>query len=205
MNMIAKQRQYQRGEIVGSVDLAKLFGPLQVPISPRCWYILNVHPHREFKVMKTFRQRNISAWLPLNTSRQSVMRYRRGFEYQSMQNVTSPLITGAILIPDFEANGERWKDIDGVIGIYHMDECFPRLLPKDIEDLRHIEAIGNTPKSKRERLFEVGQLVRVVSGPFRSFCGVVERFDSKRRLTVGVEIFSRITPTELSEDEIESI
>jgi transcriptional antiterminator NusG len=200
-----QQRDYFRGEIVGTVDLMRIYGPLDVPVSPRRWYMLQVYAHREFKVMKAFCQRNISAWLPLIKTSQQVTRYRRSYEYLSQQNVTLPLISGVILIPDFEANGGRWQTVEDIIGIYHMDQCVPFLTPAMLNDLRNIEAIGNTPKSKRAHKFEIGELVRVTSGPFRSFCGRVERFDSKGRLSVGVDIFSRITPAELSEDDIEAV
>jgi transcriptional antiterminator NusG len=200
---VTEQRIYKIGEFVELVDLSR-FGPLEVPI-PRLWYILRVHQHREFKVMKTFRQRNISAWLPLLTSMQDVTRYRRGFEYVQRRNVTSPMISGVIIMPDFEIAADRWCDVDGVIGVYRMHECTPFLTPKDVEDLRNIEAIANTPRSKRARAFEVGQLVRVVNGPFREFCGSVERLDSRTRLTIGVKIFGRITPSEFSESDIEAV
>jgi transcription termination/antitermination protein NusG len=152
-------------------------------------------------VMKTFRQRNISGWLPLITTQQDVTRYRRGFDWIERRSVTSRLIRGVILVPDFE---DGWRGVDGVIGLYRMGPCIPHLTPKLIEDLRNIEAIANTPKSKRAHLFEKGQLVRVVNGPFRSFCGRVERFDSKGRLSVGVEIFGRITPAQFADSDIEA-
>lgn len=201
--MMVDQRLYKKGEFVELVDLSQ-FGPLEVPI-PQRWFILRVHPNREFRVMKTFRRRNISGRLPTLTSMQDYTRYRRGYEWIERKNFTSPLITGGILIPDFEVDSGRWRDVDGVIGIYRMDECTPYLTPKLFNDLCNIEAIGNTPKSKRERLFEIGQLVRVINGPFREFCARVERFDSKGRLSVGVEIFGRITPAELSEGDIVAV
>jgi transcriptional antiterminator NusG len=71
--------------------------------------------------------------------------------------------------------------------------------------LRNIEAIGNTPRSKRERKFAIGELVRVANGPFKSFAARVERFDSKGRLNIGVEIFGRITPIDIDESDIEKV
>jgi transcriptional antiterminator NusG len=159
--------------------------------------------------MKEFVRRNISAWLPMLTSPQertrTEYRFGRRHEWVERRNVTSPLITGAVLVPDFEMNAERWRDVPGTLGELRFGDFIPSLTSKLIADLRNIEAIGNTPKSKRERHFEIGQLVRVVNGPFRSFCGRVERFDSPGRLSVGVEIFGRITPTELGEGDIETV
>lgn len=204
---MTEQRLYKKGEFVGMVDLSQFAGPIDVPI-PKRWYMLRVFPNREFKVMKTFEQRGISGWLPLLTTMQTVTRYRRGFEYIHRQNVISPMISGVIIVPEHEVANDRvhrWREVDGVIGIYRMDECVPFLTPAHINDLRNIEAIGNTPKSKRARLFEIGQLVRIVNGPFRDFSARVERFDGKGRLSVGVEIFGRITPAEFDESDIEAV
>jgi transcription termination/antitermination protein NusG len=193
--------EYLKGQIVGYVPVGEA---LAVPL-PQRWYVLRTHPSREFKVMKAFRLRNISAYLPVMTVVQQFRRFKRGYEWIERRNVIVPLISGGILIPDFEEWRESWKGVDGVINILKFGDWTPSLTPKLFDDIRRIEAIANTPKSKRERLFELGQLARVVNGPFRSFCGRVERFDSKTRLSVGVEIFGRITLVELDESDIEAV
>jgi transcriptional antiterminator NusG len=192
---------YYKGQIVGYVPIGD---PIAVPL-PQRWYILRTHPNREFKVMKAFKLRNISAYLPRMTSMHEFRHYHRGFEWIERRNVVGPLISGGVLIPDFEAKIEIWKGIDGAIGLLRFGDFTPYLTPKLFKDILNIEHIGNTPKSKRERLFEIGQLTRVMSGPFRGFCGRVERFDSKGRLSVGIEIFRRITPVVLEQSEIEAV
>lgn len=209
MNMTVRHPGYIRGERVGTVDLAELFGPLQVPVVPDRWVILRVAPNREAKVMKEFNRRNISAWLPTMTSPQektrNVVRFGRRIDRVERRNVVSPMILGGVLMPEFEFNLERWKAVDGTFGLLRFGEWAPRLRPCDIEALRRIEAIANTPKSKHARLFEIGQLVRVVNGPFKSLCARVERLDSPGRLSVGVDLFGRITPAELGESDIETV
>jgi transcriptional antiterminator NusG len=201
--MMVEQRLFKKGEFVEMVDLAQ-FGPLEVRI-PKKWYVLKLHPNREAKVMRTFRQRNISAYLPTITSSQTVTQCRRGFDYQIQRNVSLPLFPGLLFIPDFEFDEKHRYEVDGVIGLLRFGDWTAFLTPKLFFDIRCIEAIGNTPKSKRERAFEIGQLVRVVNGPFRSFCALVERVDSGSRITIGIEIFGRITPSVVSESDIEAV
>lgn len=203
MNQTVRSRDHVRGEIVGYVDLDQLHGPREVPAVPERWYILRIHPHMQLNVMRTFRQRNISAWLPMQTETRSVSRYNRGYEKVIEQRVRSPLICGAIIVPDFEVRLGRLYDVDGVIDVMRVGPCVPVLKQSDIDDLRRIEEIGNTPKSKRERKFELGELVRVKHGPFAFFCGQVERFDSGTRLSVGLQIFGRVTPISIEESDLE--
>lgn len=52
--------------------------------------------------------------------------------------------------------------------------------------------------------FQVGDLVRVVDGPFNTFTGVVSEVNEERKkLTVMVKIFERKTPLELSYMQVE--
>lgn len=191
----------QIGQIVDYVPEAEA---ISVPL-PKFWIIRRTAPNREFKIVRRAAQLGLSCYCPTITARREFRRLKAGYEWIERRNSVSPLITGAILIPDFDIDAKAWKSVDGVMGILRFGDFVPTLTPKLLSDIRRIEAIGNTPKSKRERDFEVGQLVRVLSGPFKDYSGRVERFDGTGRISIGIEIFSRISPATLDQGDIEAV
>jgi transcription termination/antitermination protein NusG len=101
--------------------------------------------------------------------------------------------------------------------LWHMIRAIPRVLgfiggtghtPTAISDkeaqgiLRRVEEGVSKPKPKV--LFEPGEVVRVIDGPFADFNGVVEEVNyEKNRLRVAVLIFGRSTPVELEFGQVE--
>ena len=68
--------------------------------------------------------------------------------------------------------------------------------------MQRVEEGAEKPRPKT--IFEPGEMVRVVDGPFNDFNGVVEQVDyDKSRMKVAVLIFGRATPVELDFAQVE--
>jgi transcription termination/antitermination protein NusG len=68
------------------------------------------------------------------------------------------------------------------------------------------EAAAASPKSKIKVDFDIGDTVRVTSGNFATFTGIVEELDHDRsRAKVSISIFGRSTPLELSFEDVERV
>ncbi len=66
------------------------------------------------------------------------------------------------------------------------------------------EAAAAAPKTKVKVDYDIGDTVKVVSGNFATFSGVVEELDyDKNRVKVSISIFGRATPLELGFEDVE--
>jgi len=111
---------------------------------------------------------------------------------------------GYILLK-MELNDETWhivKETSKVTGFVGGNAPFP--IPDDevFKITRRMEEGAEKPRPKV--LFEVGETVRVIDGPFLNFSGVVEDVKpDKGKLRVTVTIFGRATPVELEFMQVE--
>ena len=120
---------------------------------------------------------------------------------------------GYILIEADLTNGELEHtilSIPGVIGFLGSDEGKDKNrkpVPLRLAEVNRI--LGKLDESETEEAalavpFVVGERVKVMDGPFKTFSGTVrEIFDERKRLNVVVSIFGRETPVELNYTQVE--
>jgi len=113
---------------------------------------------------------------------------------------------GYVLV-EMEMTDETWhlvKDVPKVMGFIGGTADRPAAISQKEADaiLNRVQEGADKPRPKV--LFEPGEMVRVVDGPFNDFNGVVEEVDyDKSRLKVAVLIFGRSTPVELEFHQVE--
>ena len=115
---------------------------------------------------------------------------------------------GYVLI-EMDMNDNTWhlvKDCPRVMGfIGGTPENPAPITPKEADTiLNRLNTNENKPRPKT--LFEPGEVVRVVDGPFADFNGAVEEVHyEKSRLRVAVMIFGRATPVDLEFNQVEKV
>jgi transcriptional antiterminator NusG len=108
-----------------------------------------------------------------------------------------------------ELNDASWhlvKDTPRVMGFIGGKADKPAAITdKEAElILQRMDDSVEAPKPKT--LFEPGEMVRVIDGPFNDFSGTVEEVNyDKSRLQVAVLIFGRSTPVELEFGQVEKV
>jgi transcriptional antiterminator NusG len=165
------------------------------------WYILQVHSGFEDKVKTTLEERIKNEALEelfgdILIPREQVVEMVKGVRKTSARK----FFPGYILIL-MELNDLTWhaihENMPRVVGFVGNDEN-PLPLP-DEDAAKIIGRIHDGSESPRPKvIFEVGEVVRVIDGPFANFQGVVDEvFPEKGRVKVMVSIFGRETPVEL--------
>src|SRR5579872_7406759 len=113
---------------------------------------------------------------------------------------------GYVLV-EMEMDDQTWhlvKSIPKVLGFIGGTSDKPAPITGKEADMILYRVHDSSEKPKPKVLFEMGEVVRVIDGPFADFNGVVEEVNyEKNRLRVAVLIFGRSTPVELQFDQVE--
>jgi transcriptional antiterminator NusG len=166
----------------------------------RAWYILHTYSGFEEKVKSAMQERVKKAgqeemFGEILVPTEQVVEMIKG----SKRTSSRKFFPGYILL-NVDLNDETWhtvRDTPKVTGFVGND-----LHPEPLTDDEAMKIIGRIKdgavKPKPKVTYDVGDVVRVIDGPFSNFQGVVETvYPDKGRVRVMVSIFGRETPVEL--------
>jgi transcriptional antiterminator NusG len=106
-----------------------------------------------------------------------------------------------------EMDDETWhlvKEVPKVLGFIGGSSDKPAPITEKEADQILNRVKEGVDKPRPKVLFEPGEVVRVIDGPFNDFSGVVEQVNyDKSRLQVAVQILGRSTPVELDFSQVE--
>lgn len=167
----------------------------------RQWYILQVHSGFEGRVKATLEERiardGLEAFFgEILVPTEQVVEMIKGARKTSSRR----FFPGYMLV-SMDLNDTTWHTIHDnmprVVGFVGDDKN-----PTPISDEEAGKIIGRiqdgSDKPRPKVIFDIGETVRVIDGPFANFQGVVDEvFPEKGRLRVMVSIFGRETPVEL--------
>jgi transcriptional antiterminator NusG len=172
------------------------------------WYIVHTYSGYESKVKTSLEERIMSLELKdripqILVPSEPVVEIKGGKKRISDRK----FFPGYILV-EMELSDDTWyliKNTPKVTGFLGGGR-HPTPLPSEeiqyiIEQLR-----GEAEKPKLRVLFERGENVRIVDGPFTNFTGAIDEVDEIRgKLKVMVSIFGRATPVEMEFLQVEKV
>lgn len=171
------------------------------------WYVIQAYSGFESKV-KAFMQERIERFAmqerfgEILVPSEEVVEMRDGKERRSERK----FFPGYVLV-HMEMDDDTWhlvKNTPKVMGFVGGKADKPAPI-SDVEAQQILARVHESEEKPRPKfLFEPGEMVRVVDGPFNDFNGVVEEVDfDKNRLKVSVMIFGRSTPVELEFSQVQ--
>ncbi len=171
------------------------------------WYVIHAYSGYEKHVVRSLKERLSlsgleSSFGEILVPTEEVVEMRSGQKRKSERK----FFPGYVLV-QMEMNDDTWhlvRDIPRVMGFVGGtgDRPVPITEKEANNILQRVQDSVEQPKPKV--LFEAGEVVRVLEGPFADFNGVVEEVDyEKNKLRVAVSIFGRSTPVELDFGQVE--
>lgn len=171
----------------------------------RRWYIIQARSGQEERAVKlleeAIRLHGIGEFIEeIVVPTEEVVAMRAG----QKRTTERKFFPGYVLVK-MAMTDETWhviKDVKSVVGFLGGDNPTPLSDAEADKILRRVEESADRPTPKI--LWEPGEVVRVIDGPFADFNGTVEDVNyDKSRLRVSVSIFGRSTPVELEFSQVE--
>jgi transcriptional antiterminator NusG len=171
------------------------------------WFILNVMAGQEKRIANDIKSMIMKGQLDkyvydVIIPSKSIVKIKKGQKVQEDQR----LFPGYVFI-NANLNSEAYNLINsipkvmGFLGSKNNPEPVGEAKMQEILNLHSQEAIDN-----KYMMFEVGEALNIIEGPFESFSGVVEEFDSeKQKVKISVLIFGRATSVELDVNQVEKV
>jgi len=171
------------------------------------WYVIHAYSGFEQHVKRSLEERVKRMGMEeffgeILVPTEEVVEMREGQKRKSERK----FFPGYVLV-QMEMNDDTWhlvKDVPKVLGFIGGTGDRPSpISDKEAEAILHRVQEG-VEKPRPKVLFEAGEMVRIIDGPFNDFNGVVEEVDyDKSRMRVSVLIFGRSTPVELEFGQVE--
>lgn len=171
------------------------------------WYVVHAYSNFEKKVKTALEDRIKMHGLEdkfgkILVPTEEVVEMKEGRKRSSERK----FFPGYVLV-EMELDDETWhlvKEVPKVLGFIGGSSDRPAPISDEEANfiLQRVEEGVDKPRPKV--LFEPGELVRVVDGPFNDFNGVVENVNyDKSKLRIAVQILGRSTPVELDFTQVE--
>jgi len=171
------------------------------------WYVVHAYSGFEQQVRRSLAERVTRKGMQdffgeILVPTEEVVEMREGQKRKSERK----FFPGYVLV-QMEMNDDTWhlvQDVPKVLGFIGGtgDRPSPITDKEANAILQRVQEGVEKPRPKV--LFEPGEMVRIIEGPFNDFNGVVEEVDyEKNKVRVSVLIFGRSTPVELEFGQVE--
>lgn len=119
--------------------------------------------------------------------------------------VKKKVFPGYVLV-EMVVTDDSWYVVRNTPGVTGFVGSGTKPIPLEDHEIRRILRQLGGDEVKVRINFEIGQSVRIISGPFENFAGTIEEINQERqKVKVRVSLFGRETPVELDYTQVDAI
>lgn len=178
----------------------------EAPVKNRQWYVIHTYSGYENKVKANIEKRVGSMGMEEKIFNVVVPMEETMEIKDGKRKLTKKKVFPGYVLVEMVMTDDSWyvvRNTPGVTGFVGSGNKPTPLLDSEVEQIMQQMGV-DTPKPRID--LEVGQNVRVRSGPFEGFIGVINEIDLERgKLRVLVSMFGRETPVELDFTQVEKL
>ena len=171
------------------------------------WYVVHTYASHEFKIKEAIEKGKAGTDLDSKIG-QILIPTQKTFHIRDGKKVEreKKLFTSYIII-EAELTPEVYQFIVGMPGVTNFLGTGKKPQPLSENEINRLLGISDREKDDvKTYQFIAGDMVKITSGPFSDFEGVIEKVNSdQKKLTVKVTVFGRVTPVEVHTDHVEII
>ena len=172
------------------------------------WYVLHAYSGYEKKVSESIVEQADKLGIAeqieeVSVPTQNYVEVKRGVRV----NTERKIFPGYILIK-MTLNDDTWHIIKNTPKLSGFLGTKGKPIPISNAEAKRIsqQVIDGVEKTRPAVMYDIGEQVKVIDGPFASFNGEIEQIDQeKARLRVAVSIFGRSTPVDLEYSQVEKV
>ena len=158
------------------------------------WYVVYTQPHREFRAQTQLAAQGFRTFLP---------RYRKTVRHaRKLMTVNAPFFSRYLFIA-LDLSRDQWRSVNGTLGVTSLisDGMFPTPLPLGVVEALINASDANGFMNLGEAL-QVGERVRVLTGPFANLAGELVRLDGARRVQVLLELLNGVVAVSINRGDL---
>ena len=170
------------------------------------WYVLHAYSGYEKKVADSVfeqaKKLGVSQYIEdISVPTQQIVEVKRGTRIKTERKYFPGYVLIKMVLNDETVNIiKNTPKLSGFLGSKGKPTPISNVEAKRILD----QIVEGEEKPRPSIVYEIGEQIKVIDGPFASFNGEIEQIDEeKAKIRVAVSIFGRPTPVELEYSQVE--